>query len=233
METFTEYLSFGSQMQLPTLTQDQLVEIQQTLANVAEQSLLTSKDQLSSNFTDEIQIKAQNLADLIKRNKEQACMTINQLVSSAQAMTANLTSSLTAVPAHPYERLVYDYLGPNFVCPSIKDLTIPADFTPQKCLADIEQISKNISQLQTSQFARLSTEVLDTSFYGITSENLNNAFAILSSTDRGDQYVLESNKISNHLQFIETVKAIPTNYILENPIEVAKKMLTEFVRLNS
>jgi hypothetical protein len=184
-----------------------------------------------NSYINEIQQKAESLARLLQVDKERARTTINELVSSAQTMTSSLVNDLTATPLHPYQKLLHDYLGPNFICPSIKDLTIPQNFSPQICLTELEEFANEVQLLRTDQFARLSAEAMDTSFEGITSENLNNAFAVLSSTAEGERYVINHERLKDHLKFFETVKNIPTDYIIKNPIEVAKKMLAEFTRI--
>lgn len=227
METTSINLSSNG-ISLVPFSQDLLVTVQQDLANYQNYS---SSKQLSATADVEIDAKASHLKSLLEIDKNKALSTISELVSSANAITSSLKEALTSTPTHPYEQLVHQYLGPNFICPSISDITIPVDFTPQKCLSDLEIITNNAKELQTSHIAILSAELFDTSFPGITSENLNNSFAVLSSTSTGERYVVDSNKLSEHLKFIETFKRIDTDYVVNNPIEVAKKMLAEFIRI--
>ena len=227
MEILTDSLS-GSQ--IVAISQEQITAAQQMYLDYIDKKPLPDGSAPKVNL--ELQTKLNDFAELLRTNKEQAHLTISQLVSSANSMTADLTTALTAVPVHPYEKLVYEYLGPNFICPTIQELTIPNNFCSQKCLIEIESIAKGVGALQTSQFARMSAEAMDTAFYGITSENLNNAFAVLSSTPEGERYVIDRAKLADHLRFVETVKSIPTDYVLKNPLEVAKKMLAEFTRIH-
>ena len=219
------------QPQLADISQEQLTVAQQLYIDYIDKGRAANSPETST-VTQELEIKMHEFTELLRKNKEQAQITISQLVSSANCMTADLKAALTAVPVHPYEKLIHEYLGPNFICPSITDLTIPKNFCAQQCLGDLEAIVKDVGELQTNQFNLMSAEAMDTSFYGITSENLNNAFAILSSTPNGNQYVIDNNRLAEHLKFVETVKSIPVDYVLKNPLEVAKKMISEFVRIN-
>ena len=227
MENLTNSLS---SYQVATISQEQITAAQQMFLDYIDRSPASGEQVPDVGV--ELQTKVNDFVELLRTNKEQAQLTISQLVSSANSMTADLTTALTAVPVHPYEKLVYEYLGPNFICPTIQELAIPNNFCSQKCLVEIESIAKEVGALQTSQFDRMSAEAMDTSFYGITSENLNNAFAVLSSTAEGDRYVIDRAKLTQHLRFVETVKGIPIDYVLKNPLEVAKKMLAEFTRIH-
>ena len=66
----------------------------------------------------------------------------------------------------------------------------------------------------TTQLQIMSAEAADTSFAGITSQNLGNAFAVLSTTANGQEYIIDRKKAAEHLEFIEIVNNVPTDYIL-------------------
>ena len=218
METFTESLSFDGQ--LVPYSQTQLTAIEQISSN-----------QVSSE-SQSIETRARNLADLLRSDKQAAQLAIQELVSSAKNAKAEMIASLTATPVHPYEKLKVQYLGPDFVCPTIHDWVIPMDFCPKAALTDIQEIAQGFHELQMSHFAKMSAEATDTSYFGITSQNLNNAFAVISATANGEQLVVDKKKVADQLKFIEIIKSIPTDYIIENPLIVAKKMLAEYARLN-
>ena len=231
MENLTNSLSSS---QLINITPEQLTAAQQMYIDfIDKQQSAKIPTERKFDQSVELQARVEEFADLLRKNKEQAQLTIGQLISSANSMTATLVTALTSAPLHPYEKLLYDYLGPNFICPSITDLTIPENFCPKQCLVELENVAQQVGALQTNHFARLSAEAMDTSFYGITSENLNNAFAVLSSTAKGEQYVIDADKLKQHLIFVETVKSIPVDYVLKNPLEVAKKMLAEFTKIHN
>jgi hypothetical protein len=219
-----------------SLSDNQLMPPSQEQIAMAQQSMFAYQESAASltnpEIDEEIRAKSSMLASLLRQDKEQAKIKIDELVSSARQMTSQLTHSLTSVPVHPYQRLLYDYLGPDFICPSIDDLTIPQDFNPARCLTQLENIANNVSELQLSQYAVLSAEAMKPSFNGTISDNLNNAFAVLSSTASGDRFVVDDIKLKQHLTFAETVKNIPTDYVLKNPILVAKKILAEFTKIH-
>jgi hypothetical protein len=85
-----------------------------------------------------------------------------------------------------------------------------------------------------SQYACMSAEAMNLSFDGtFTTENLNNAFAVPSVDSEGNQtFVIDKERLAEHLKFAEMVKNIPTDYIVKNPLAVAKIILSEFIRIH-
>jgi len=173
----------------------------------------------------------QPFGNSLEKSKQQAQLCIQQVLSAAQIFNDDIQYSLTSVPAHPYDRLVYQYLGPNFVCPTIYELNIPQNYCPKEAVKEIINVKNDLFDLQMTHLAAMSAEVMDTNFYGITSQNLNNAFAVLSTTCDGDQYIINDKKLSEHLSFVETLKSIPTDYIEENSMEVAQKLIARFIEI--
>ena len=79
----------------------------------------------------------------------------------------------------------------------------------------------------------MSTEAVDTSFAGITSENIGNVFAEPVTTKKGTTYVLNKKKFADHLEFAEIVRSIPMQQIIDNPKEIAYKLIHKFIQINS
>ena len=177
---------------------------------------------------------AQQFATLLQKDKEKAKLIIDNLVSSAKQITSTINTSLTSTPVHPYEKLIHDYLGPNYKPNSIQDYSIPDDFNFFEYTKKLRIAAEANQQLQMTQMAVLSSEAANPMFDGtFDTENLNNAFAEPVNTPDGKQtFVVNETKLKEHLAFMEMVKAIPKDYILKNPLEVAKKMVSEFVRIH-
>jgi hypothetical protein len=224
MDTYTYSLS-DDKVIIPSSMQ--LATAQQEILKYQERAVTEP----NSNASNVLKEKTQILTDLLKQDKERAKIRIDELVSSARQLTTELTTSLTAVPIHPYQRLLHEYLGPNFICPTIHELTIPTDFSPARCKAQIKQASKKMLEHELTQFQTLTAEIMDTSYEGVKTQNLNNAFAVLSSTAEGNQYVIDQEKFKQYLTFAETVKSMSIDYVRENSIIVAKKLLAEFTRI--
>jgi hypothetical protein len=75
-------------------------------------------------------------------------------------------------------------------------------------------------------------EAADTSFPGITSENIGNAFAVLSSTSEGDRYVIDRHKAALHLEFAELIRNLSVEKIIGDPIVTAHKLVTRYIEIN-
>ena len=84
----------------------------------------------------------------------------------------------------------------------------------------------------TTHLQLMSAEAADTSFAGITSQNLGNAFAVLSTTANGQEYIIDRKKAARHLEFIEVISNIPTDYIIENPVIVVMKLVSRYLEIH-
>lgn len=173
----------------------------------------------------------QSFSGSLEQSKQMAQLSIQQILSAARSFNETINNSLVSIPAHPYDRLVHHYLGPDFVCPTIYELNVPQNYCPKEAVKEIINVKNDLFDLQMTHLAAMSAEVMDTNFYGITSQNLNNAFAVLSTTCNGDQYIINDKKLSEHLTFVEILKSIPTDYIEQNPMEVAQKLIARFIEI--
>ncbi len=145
-----------------------------------------------------------------------------------------MTDALTSVPIHPYERLIYDHLGANFVPSTIHEYAVPEQFNPILCLRELEKISRKTSQVEMTHYASISAEALDPKFNGtFNTENLNNVFAVPTVDSDGKQtFVVDKKRLTEHLKFVEMAKRIPADYIVKNPLIVAKILISEFIRIH-
>lgn len=207
--------------------QDVLTKIQQQAIN--QDSLL---EEVEKDFAAIEDVK--KFTTLLEKDKAKAKLLIDNLVSSAREMTTSITTSLTSVPVHPYEKLIYEYLGPDYKPKEIQDYSIPDSFNPFTCTKELRIIAEANQQLQMTQMAILSAEAMNPTFDGtFSTENLNNAFAEpVDTSDGNQQFVINEVRLKEHLEFMEMVKNIPKEYILKNPLEVAKKMISEFIRIH-
>ena len=208
---------------------------QNLMARIQEASLEPSEDIVPRNLDGaEFEKALLQLPTLLKQDQAKAQRLIKDLVASAKALTQDVASSLSAAPIHPYEKLIYDYLGPNFIAPTINQYTVPTDFNLIASIKELEKISKKTSEIEMSQYACMSAEAMDLSFNGtFATENLNNAFAVPITDSEGNQtFELDRERLAEHLKFAEMVKNIPTDYIVKNPMLVAKIILSEFIRIH-
>lgn len=210
-------------VKIPTI-QDLLAKTQQ-YAIQYEEELAKAKEEQEKQLP--------KLPELLRNDKVKAQKIIDSLVSSAKEIKSSLVTSITSVPLHPYQQLIHDCLGPNFKAPSIQEYSIPDDYNALTCLKEIKSITQDLGDLCSTQMAQITAEAFTPNFNGILSENLNHGFAYPSTTPEGKvQWVVDKEKMAEHMRFIEMVKNIPADYIMEHPIEVAKIILSEFVRIH-
>jgi hypothetical protein len=133
----------------------------------------------------------------------------------------------------PYEQTKIKYLGRNYIVPTIDSLTYPSDFSIEKALTSTAVINASYYNVMLTHMQAMSAEAIDTNFAGITSENLGNAFAVLSATATGNRYVINEKKLADHLEFAEIVRNLSMEDIIENPKEVAYKLIHKFIEINS
>ena len=162
----------------------------------------------------------------LNQDKQKAQEMIQKLVEAARATKQEFLKELEDKPIHPYERMLQEYLGKNFKSKPIQEMVIEPDLDLIKVLAKITELSRNLHEKAMLQVRKMTEQALDTSFPGITSEALGSAFAVLS----GDEFVIDHEMTRRHLEFVENIRNIPVDYVIERPYEAAKRILSEFLR---
>lgn len=143
--------------------------------------------------------------------------TISQLLSATDLLSLELDHALSSVPAHPYDRLKHEYLGPDSQPISLSDIPEPVDF----CLSSVS--------CQISAIAEKYGNLFDLHFQALTAGNVEevySAFAVPS----GDHFVIDKQQTAKHLQFVDMINHIPLQLVDENPMLVAKKILTQYTK---
>lgn len=173
---------------------------------------------------------------MLELDRKKAQFTIQQALSSARAVRQQLEMTLlSSGPIHPYERLIYDYLGPNFICPKITDLELPSNFSTKQTMETLEQISTQCFQKTLTHFQYVTGGIgkegcEDDTFL---MKNLGNFFSTLSTTDKGIEFVEDKAKTAEYISFSETVRNIPADYIINNPVDAAQRLLNQFIKIHS
>lgn len=133
----------------------------------------------------------------------------------------------------PYEQTKVKYLGVNYVAPSIEELSYPESFSIQEALPSTAAINANYYNIMLTQVGQMTAEAVDTGFPGITSENVGNAFAQISATNEGNKYIINAKKMADHIEFAEIVRSISMQQIIDDPKEIAYKLIHRFIEINS
>ena len=168
---------------------------------------------------------------IIAADRNKAVQTINSLLSTINNLKKDVLEKNEG-PICPYERTKLEFLGPDFVAPSIHDLEIPKNFSTEVALKATKSISVGYNDLLLSRLSQMSAEAADVSYPGIKTEILGNAFTILSTTSNGEEYIVDKHKAALHIEFAELVRNIPVSYIIENPMLVAQKLITRYMQIN-
>lgn len=235
MEIFTESLSSNEQSVVlyDRQTNEQgIVLYDNTLTEVLSLNGTSIKEELtiSSNTEDSVHpVLAPN--PLIVADRERALQTIQSILSAAQEVKQNFLNNIFGGPVCPYERTLNKYLGSNFICPTIQELDYPANFSINQTMDVITAAGNKYNDVMLTHLNLMSAEAADTNFPGITSQNLGNAFAVLSTTVKGQEFIIDKQKTAKHLEFAEIVRNIPTDYIIQNPLLVAHKLLARYAEI--
>lgn len=157
------------------------------------------------------------------QDRDLAFSLINELILSAIEFNKQILEPLQG-PICPYQRTLWEYLGPNYRYPTIKELTIPITFSYPAVYKNISVFQNKVEEQTFEHLDIMVKEAAETSFVGITSQNLGNAFSVLS----GHQYIIDRAKLSKHLEFGEIVRNLPQDYIDDYPYLTAYKLLAKY-----
>jgi len=178
------------------------------------------KDQLEENLPLEV-----HPALIESRNK--GLELLKSLTEKAQILKEKLNKQIEELPPASYRELIEKYLGTNYTPPTIDQLAFPnyKTFSIKNTQEQLKVFNESQSTLQLTKLKMLTAEAANTSFDGPTSIALGHAFGMLSSTKNGEEFVINHDQTTEYLKFAETVRHIPLNYILENPLVVAHKLI--------
>lgn len=142
---------------------------------------------------------------------------IQQLTSVTQLVELDsLVDSLSSIPLHPYQNLLWKHFEPGYKFKTIDDIPEPDAIPTTECLRYISKKEQEISK---------------TIFHNLTccpEHQLHSAFEFLS----GEQIVCNIEKQKNYIEFIEMLRQIPLDSItLENSNVLTKKIVAEYMRV--
>jgi len=171
---------------------------------------------------------------LLDENYRELHSTIQQAISAARTARIKFEDKLLSKPLHPYQKLIYQYLGPDFTSPSIDDVPLPETFCPKQATEDVEKISMYYSNFAVTQFQHLTAGIgkIENDDERALLEGLGHAFTVLSSTPTGEaMFAIDKEKTAKYLEFAELVRNIPVSQILSNPIEIAQKVVSRYIEI--
>lgn len=159
----------------------------------------------------------------ILEDRARALTIMNELILSAEAFNKLITQDLNGTIC-PYTRTLEEYLGKDYKIPSLFDIVLPSTFSLPAIKTKITEFQTEIQNKMQDHLNVMVKEAANTSFPGITSENLGNAFAIYEN----GQYVIDKQKLTKHLEFDEIIRNIPQKVIDEQPYLTAIAILHRY-----
>lgn len=158
---------------------------------------------------------------------EQIQFTVATVLTALDQMKHQFDAMLSATPLHPYEKLKAQYLDPNEKCEMLCDLQVPEDFCLDTINCCITAISENIYNNSNLQVQMLTAVESEEDYQKLDTEAMCNAFAELS----GNTFVVNKQKMANHLKFLELTRNLTVEQIDADPVGVAKKVMAQYVKL--
>jgi hypothetical protein len=130
-------------------------------------------------------------------------VTITEILSSLQ--------SLSGVPIHPYERLKYDLFGKNYVFKTINDIEAPKDFNVETYTQQLTGITEQTHQMSLSSLSAFNA-------------------SMQTGTLTAEMPLLPPDTIRHNLEFVEIVKSISLDEVQRNPVQVAQKLTSYYIK---
>jgi len=135
-----------------------------------------------------------------------------QTISALNAVTQELSS----IPVHPYQRMVYNFFGPDYTFKTFDDVPEPDYIPTHECVKYINEKMKDLHK---------------TSMHNLTccpEQQIHMAFGFLS----GDEVVYDFNKQKNYLEFFEMLRRVDPQQLLPGKVEIlSKKIISEYLKV--
>lgn len=141
---------------------------------------------------------------------------LTSLTHTVTSLEEEVTASLSAIPIHPYERIKYEYFGPDYTFKTLDDLEEPEDIPVQECINALKEKNKDL---------------MSTTFHNLTCCEEEKCMTAFSYTS-GDCVVPDYEKQKNYIEYIEIVKSIPLDSInADNYLSIAKKIIGHYFKI--
>jgi len=141
---------------------------------------------------------------------------LGSLTHAVTSLEESVHAMLSGIPVHPYERIKYDYFGPDYQFKTLEDLEDPREIDHQKC---VEILRGSTNHLYSTTFHNLTC---------CEEHKCQTAFTKMS----GDLIVEDHEKQKNYIEFMEMARSIPIDSITDdNCLEIARKLLGHYIRI--
>lgn len=176
--------------------------------------------------TDGIALSSEGIS--LNSSVEEANQSLQSLLSAIRLKKEEMIASLSCTAVHPFEKLKQQYLSVDCKPITLKDIQLPSEFCPYTSFSCLTAINKKYIEHSNTAVRELTAnhELLN-------NPHIISPFTTLSSTVSGNDFVVDKQQVSNHLQFLEFLKTIPLTEIQQNPKEVAQKIVTQYINFYS
>lgn len=170
---------------------------------------------------------------LLDQNFKAMHLTIQQALSAARSARLNFEDNLLNGPIHPYQKLIHQYLGADFIAPSVNDIVLPENFCPIQSTEHLTKIKDDLFKNTVTQFQHLTAGIgkVENQDEQELMEGLGHAFSTLSATNKGMKFVIDTKKTAEYLEFAEMVRNIPIRDMVTNPVQIAQKVVTRMIEV--
>jgi hypothetical protein len=158
-------------------------------------------------------------SDLLSRFAEHSPL-FAELLSTIQ------TQSLSGVPVNQYDKIKYNFFGPEYEFKTINDIEAPEKFNLNEITDNIKNASKqlNLITLSAAQAFQVYAES-EPVIPELSSVSFNASF------DQSLEKIINVDLTRKNIQFTEVVRSMTLEQIENQPVETAKKLLSHFVEL--
>lgn len=179
---------------------------------------------INSNYTTALQALTSTIQGALSAFKDLSFQQSTQQILSSLQQTQEqtlssieeITNTLSDIPYHPYQRLIWNHFEPEHKFKTIDEVPNQDDLPVKQCLEVITKKSEGYKQ---------------TIFHNLTccpEQQLDSCFATLS----GEEVVYDIDRQKRYLEFYEMVRQIPLDSINEtNAITIAKKIAAEYIKV--
>lgn len=164
-----------------------------------------------------------DLSSIQQEQLQNATSTIQNLLSSLKQINADIAAAREEIPTDPYERLKWEHCHKDIEPLDFESVEVPEDFCFDKAHKALTEISKKHSDNFNDHLNVASLSGFDPNEH----HHFGNAFAAFD----GGTFQLDKDKITKHFQFLDMVRSVPLDYIINNPNDFNKKVLTKFIEI--
>ena len=163
-----------------------------------------------------------SLGDLVDEDIRRTTQAIGELALEAEQLNNAIQEEIESIPDHPWDRFVSECVDDTYIPLTIQDLEVADDFCPTTYVPLLTAIGEKFDQIGDLHIQEFEKNCDRTDYIG-------NVFAVLS----GDEFVLDKPRAVEFIKFAELVRNLPLEMLDVDPIGVASKIVSHYVKINS